>query len=169
MGLDHLWAGWRSAYIESATDEGNADDGACVFCRILESDLSDDDRLVVWAGERCVALLNAYPYTSGHLMVLPRRHVGELGGLTGDGAAELWSAATDAVAALTAAYAPGGINLGANLGKAAGAGIPGHLHVHCLPRWAGDTNFMTTVADVRVMPEPLSTSWRKLSEAWPRR
>jgi ATP adenylyltransferase len=163
--VDHLWAGWRSEYLASSS--ANEGDG-CVFCRILDSDLPDEERHVVWQGDRCVALLNAYPYTSGHLMVLPRRHVGELEAFDGDEAGELWAAVTDSVAALKAAYTPEGINLGANLGRAAGAGIPGHFHVHCLPRWAGDTNFMTSVADTRVMPEPLSTTWRKLSEAWPR-
>jgi ATP adenylyltransferase len=168
VALEHLWAGWRAEYIETATDAERDDDGErCVFCRILASDLSDRDRYVLWTGERCVALLNAFPYTSGHLMVLPRRHVGELEELEGDEADELWSAVTDAVVALKAAYSPGGVNLGANLGKAAGAGIPGHFHVHCLPRWNGDTNFMTSVAETRVMPESLSATWRKLSAAWP--
>jgi ATP adenylyltransferase len=100
-------------------------------------------------------------------MVLPRRHVGELEELEPDEASELWSAVTDAVRAIKGAYTPGGVNIGANLGRAAGAGVPGHFHVHCLPRWNGDTNFMTSVADTRVMPEALSVSWRKLTEAWP--
>lgn len=163
--LDHVWAGWRAEYIATATDTGR-DDGGCVFCEIIGSDLPDEERLVVWQGERCVALLNAFPYTSGHLMVLPRRHVGELEDLDGDEAAELWAAVTDGVRALKAAYSPGGVNLGANLGSAAGAGIPGHFHVHCLPRWPGDTNFMTSVAGARVLPEALPTTWRKVSDAW---
>jgi ATP adenylyltransferase len=170
-GLEHLWAGWRSEYIEAATEaerDARGDGGeGCVFCRILSSPLDDEARHVVWAGSRCVALLNAYPYTSGHLMVLPRRHVGEIEELTADEAAEVWSVVTDAVRAIKAAYAPGGVNIGANLGRAAGAGVPGHFHVHCLPRWNGDTNFMTSVAETRVMPEALPVSWRKLTEAWP--
>lgn len=174
-GLDHLWAGWRSEYIESATAAerdlpgAGADGDACLFCRILASDAADEERHVLWTGERCAALLNAYPYTSGHLMVLPRRHAGELESLDAGEASELWSAVTDAVRALKVAYAPGGINVGVNLGRAAGAGVPGHLHVHCLPRWNADTNFMTSVADARVLPEALSVSWRKLYAAWPRR
>jgi len=112
-------------------------------------------------------VLNAYPYTSGHLMVLPNRHVGDLEALEPGEAAELWDGVRRAVVAIKAAYRPGGINVGANLGRPAGAGIPGHLHFHALPRWDGDTNFMTTVAEVRVLPEPLDETWAKLREAWP--
>jgi ATP adenylyltransferase len=123
---------------------------------------------VVWRDERCAVVLNAYPYTTGHVMVLPVRHVAELEDLDGAESGALWAAAVDAVAALKAAYRPGGVNLGANLGRAAGAGVPGHLHLHALPRWDGDTNFMTSVAEARVLPEALPTTWRKLRDAWPR-
>lgn len=166
MSLDRLWAGWRSAYIES-TVEPAPDAPDCVFCAILASGKPDSETHVLWRGERCAALMNAYPYTSGHLMVLPLRHVGELEDVVGDEGAELWGAVRSAVRALKAAYRPEGINVGANLGRAAGAGVPGHFHVHALPRWNGDTNFMTSVAETRVMPEPLSTSWEKLRAAWP--
>lgn len=165
MGLARLWAGWRSEYI-STTTEAPEDDG-CVFCRILASDEPDEATYVVWGDERVAVLLNAYPYTSGHVLVMPLRHAGRLDELDPDESAALWSATTDAVRAVEAAYAPGGVNLGANLGKAAGAGVPGHLHLHCLPRWAGDTNFVTTVAEARVLPEALSVTWRKLRDAWP--
>jgi diadenosine tetraphosphate (Ap4A) HIT family hydrolase len=167
--LDRLWAGWRTEYVSSAGAEGPADEG-CVFCRILGSGRPDDETKVVWRGDRVVAVLNAYPYTSGHLMVMPTRHVGELEDLDArDGeAAELWAAVTAAVRALKAAYSPEGINVGANLGRAAGAGVPGHFHVHCLPRWNGDTNFMTSVAEARVLPEALDATWEKLAAAWPR-
>lgn len=158
--MEHLWAGWRGEYIGADPEPG------CVFCRILGSGLPDEETFVVWRDERVAALLNAYPYTSGHLMVLPVRHLGELDELTDDESADLWAAGRDAVRAVKKAYSPGGVNLGANLGPAAGAGIPGHLHLHVLPRWAGDTNFMTSVADARVLPEALSTTWRKLREAW---
>ncbi len=172
MTLDHLWAGWRGEYVSGvAAGEhdaaGHGDEGACVFCRILAAGEASAGTGVIWRGGRVVALLNAYPYTSGHLMVLPERHVGDLDDLATEEAAELWQAVTAAIHALRAAYAPDGVNLGANLGRAAGAGMPGHLHVHVLPRWSGDTNFMTSVAGVRVMPEPLDVSWRKLHEAWP--
>ena len=142
-------------------------DGDCVFCAILASGEPDERTHVVWQGETCVAILNAYPYTSGHLMVMPRRHESELEGLEAGEAAELWPAVTAAVRAIKAAYSPDGLNVGANLGQAGGAGIPGHAHVHVLPRWGGDTNFMTSVAGVRVMPESLDDSWQKLRSAWP--
>lgn len=167
-GLERLWAGWRTEYV-SGVGESGPGDGGCVFCRILASGEPDDVTHVVWRGERCVALLNAFPYTSGHLMVMPTRHVGELEDLDPAGeATELWSAVADAVRALKAAYRPEGINVGANLGRAAGAGVPGHFHVHLLPRWNGDTNFMTSVAEVRVLPESLPATDEKVRSAWPR-
>ncbi len=165
QGLDRLWAGWRSEYVESA---GVDDDAAgCVLCRILTSDLPDEETYVVWRGDHSAVVLNAYPYGSGHVMALPLRHVAMLDDLEDAESAELWRTATTAVAAIRRAYSPGGVNLGANLGQASGAGVPGHLHLHALPRWSGDTNFMTTVAEVRVLPEALPVTWRKLREAWP--
>ena len=161
MSLERLWAGWRTEYVSAAGAEGPADEG-CVLCRVVEADSH-----VVWRGSQAVAVLNAYPYTSGHLMVMPRRHVGELEDLASDEAVELWSAVRDSVRAIKAAYQPQGINLGANLGRAAGAGVPGHFHVHVLPRWNGDTNFMTSVAEVRVLPEALDASAEKLRAGWP--
>lgn len=164
--LDHLWAGWRGEYVATA-DDSTQDGPACVFCRILDSGLPDDETFVLWRGQHSFAILNAFPYTSGHLMVMPLRHVGELDELTEEEGDELFRAARVATAAVKAAYRPSGFNLGANLGRAGGAGVPGHLHVHVLPRWAGDTNFMTAVADTRVLPEALGTTWKKLKEAWP--
>ena len=164
--LGRLWAGWRTAYVSSTGEAGPGDDG-CVFCRILDSGLDDAETKVVWRGNGVVAILNAYPYTSGHLMVMPVRHVGELEDLADDEAPVLWAAVTAGVRALKAAYRPEGINVGANLGRAAGAGVPGHFHVHLLPRWNGDTNFMTSVAEVRVLPESLDATWEKLRSAWP--
>jgi ATP adenylyltransferase len=123
----------------------------------------------LWRGQWCAAVLNAYPYTSGHLMVMPVRHVGEIEDLDDDEMTELWAGVRDAVLALKAAYRPDGINVGLNLGRSAGAGVPGHLHVHALPRWDGDTNFMTTVAGARVMPETLADSQAKVGAAWPTR
>jgi len=111
-------------------------------------------------------MLNAYPYASGHVLVMPQRHVQELGDLSAEEASDLWQLALAAAAAIQRAYTPDGMNLGANLGRAAGAGIPNHLHLHIVPRWTGDTNFMTSVASVRVLPEPLPRSWEKLRAAW---
>jgi ATP adenylyltransferase len=114
-----------------------------------------------------VAILNAYPYTSGHLMAMPTRHVADLEDLSAAESGDLWATMAASVRALKRAYKPDGINVGANLGRAAGAGVPGHFHMHVLGRWAGDTNFMTAVADARVLPEPLSDSATKLHAAWP--
>ena len=175
--LDRLWAGWRSTYITStveARDEaamaaatGNGGPEASIFTAILASGLPDEETHIVWRGRLTFALLNAYPYTSGHLLVMPYREVGDLEDLTAEEHAELWAAVRDAVVAVKAAYRPQGINVGANLGAEAGAGVPTHLHIHVLPRWAGDTNFMTSIAQTRVLPEPLDDSWAKLRAAWP--
>ncbi len=169
MTLDQLWAGWRMAYVSSAGSEpaaGALAGSECVFCSIFGASLDDAARMVVWRGERVLAMLNAFPYASGHLMVMPVRHVRELEELEGDEAAELWEGVRRAVAALKRAYRPDGCNLGVNLGRAAGAGIPDHLHVHVVPRWVGDTNFMTATASVRVLPEALPDSYGRLSRAW---
>lgn len=168
MSLEHLWAGWRNQYVVGATEaERRGDDGQCVFCRIVASGPPSEGNGVVWAGPLTLAVLNAYPYASGHLLVLPRRHVAGFDDLSSDEADELWSATRAAVSAITAAYDPDGLNVGANLGRAGGAGIPMHLHLHALPRWSGDTNFMTSVAQTRVLPESLTVSWRRLHDAWP--
>ncbi len=164
--LERLWAGWRIPYIEQAGGTGK---GGCVFCDILASDLSDEEIHVVWRHPDGIAatLLNAYPYATGHLMVMPTRHVADIEQLSAAEADAVWRGASQAVRALKAAYRPDGLNLGANLGRAAGAGIPDHFHLHVLPRWDGDTNFMTSVADARVLPEALSVSAGRVRAAWP--
>ena len=175
MSLERLWAGWRTAYVagapgatlDDAAQSGTDDPGHCVFCRIAASGGPSIDSGVLWVGRATMVVLNAYPYASGHLMAVPLRHVRSLGELTEWEGSELWTAARLGVAALEAAYLPEGINLGANLGEAAGAGIPRHLHLHAVPRWRGDTNFMTAVADTRVLPETLASSWERLTAAWP--
>ena len=139
----------------------------CVFCGILASGLPDDETYLAWRGRQVFAILNAYPYTSGHLLVMPTRHVAEMEDLTAGESDELWGALVAAVRALKQAYRPEGLNVGANLGRAAGAGVPGHFHLHAVPRWNGDTNFMTALAEARVMPETLSASWRRVRDAWP--
>jgi diadenosine tetraphosphate (Ap4A) HIT family hydrolase len=168
--LDRLWAGWRIPYIEAASADPElvapGDEGS-LFERILGSGLTDEEARVVWRGERCSALLNAYPYSNGHVMVLPNRAVANLEDLDDDEHDELWALVRDATVAVKAAYEPDGVNVGINLGRGAGAGVPDHLHVHVLPRWAGDTNFMTAVAETRVLPEPLSDSWTRLRAVWP--
>jgi ATP adenylyltransferase len=169
VSLEHLWAGWRSAYVERASVQpaaGATDGESCVFCAILASGLPDEETHIVWRGEHAFAILNAYPYTNGHLLVMPYRHVSGLDDLDAAEGVELWGTITAALATLKAAYQPDGLNMGANLGRAGGAGVPGHVHVHALPRWNGDTNFMTSVADTRVMPETLAASAAKLRAAW---
>ena len=171
--LDHLWAGWRSAYIERVTagdeapsePQGPPPGEGTLFERILR--LPDDEGYVVHRGEHCSTLLNAYPYTNGHVLVMPNVAAAELDQLDDVTHDALWREVRAAVAAIRAAYRCDGINVGLNLGQAAGAGVPEHLHVHAMPRWSGDTNFMTSVAETRVMPEPLGTSWSKLRATWP--
>ena len=165
-GLARLWAGWRSPYLETFSPGGGED--GCVFCRILASDEPAESTYVVWRDDRCSVVLNAFPYTSGHLMIMPVRHVAELEDVGADEALGLWEAAADAVRSLKAAYSPDGINVGVNLGRSAGAGVPGHFHIHCVPRWNGDTNFMTALAETRVLPESLPTTFAKLRAVWPK-
>jgi ATP adenylyltransferase len=170
MSLERLWAAWRSEYVQ-AHGAGTADAvstlGGSVFSRILAAGLPDEEVGIVHRGEHVFAILNRFPYGSGHLLVMPFREVADLAALTDVEHVELWSTVRDAVAAATAAYSPHGVNIGANLGEAAGAGVPGHLHIHVLPRWHADSNFMTAIAETRVLPEALAVSWAKLTAAWP--
>ena len=176
MPLEQLWAGWRHDYVTAATEEeraagddgaeARADGGGCVFCRLAASGPPSVENGVVFRGDLTFAVLNAYPYASGHLLVLPQRHLADLADLTEEEATELWATTRRAVDAINAAYRPDGLNVGANLGRAAGAGLPRHLHLHVLPRWSGDTNFMTSIGGIRVMPETLATAWEKLHAAW---
>jgi diadenosine tetraphosphate (Ap4A) HIT family hydrolase len=164
MTLDRLWAGWRATYIEGVAGV-DPPAGECLFCALA---LGDPDEMMVLArNEHAFAVMNAYPYTSGHLMVAPLGHEGTLAVLGRAEAAALMALVQDATSALDTAYRPEGMNVGVNIGRAGGAGIPGHVHVHALPRWNGDTNFMTSVAEARVLPESLRTSYDKLRAAWP--
>lgn len=149
-----LWAPWRLEYVQHA-DEGPG----CIFC-------SADDDLLVARGEHALVVLNKFPYTSGHLMVAPVRHVGDLAALEDAEALEIHRLSTAALAALRATYAPDGFNLGWNLGRVAGAGVVDHVHLHVVPRWGGDTSFMPVLADVKVIPEHLDETRRRLAEAW---
>jgi ATP adenylyltransferase len=170
VSLERLWAGWRSAYVTehaAGTADAVQTDGGSVFTRILAAGVSDQDSGIVHRGPHCFAILNRFPYGTGHLLVMPYREVSGLDGLTDEEHVELWSTVREAVSALTAAYQPDGVNIGVNLGSAAGAGVPGHLHVHVLPRWAADSNFMTAVAETRVLPEALPDTWARLTAAWP--
>jgi len=156
-----LWAPWRLEYIQSADDQEG-----CVFCLAQAGD--DEDSLVVHRGQRAFVLLNKFPYASGHLMVAPYRHAGEFGELEDEEALEIHRLASQGMGALAQTYAPQGYNAGWNLGRIAGAGVVDHVHLHVVPRWAGDTNFMPVLADVKVIPEHLVETRKKLADAWPR-
>ena len=159
--MDRLWSPWRLQYVTGAGEPRG-----CVFCEAQAS--PDADALVVHRGRDCYVILNLYPYNSGHLMVVPARHVGTLSATTHDERSELMDLTRLAEQALTEAYKPQGLNVGMNLGRSAGAGIVDHIHVHVVPRWHGDTNFMTIVGDVRVLPEDIGETARRLRETFAR-
>lgn len=165
--LDRLWNGWRAEYVQSVPSV--PDGRGSVFTRILASGLSDEEANIVHRGARCFAILNAFPYATAHTLVLPYREVGDLEALDGDETAELWRTVTDCVVAVKRAYRPEGVNVGVNLGRPAGGSVAEHLHVHVVPRWTGDANFMTAVANTRTLPEALATSAARLRGAWPTR
>jgi ATP adenylyltransferase len=159
--VKQLWAPWRLEYIKSADEEPG-----CLFCDAAAA-ADDEERLVVRRGTRAFVLLNKFPYSSGHFMVAPVRHVGEFGDLEDEEVLELHRLASSGMGALAETYAPQGYNVGWNLGRIAGAGVVDHVHLHVVPRWAGDTNFMPVLADVKVLPEHLEDTRRRLAEAWP--
>jgi len=153
--MERLWAPWRLAYVTTAGESPG-----CIFCEARRDD--GQQPLVIFRGETCFVILNLFPYNNGHLMVVPNRHIGSLAAASVEEQAELMALARLAEMALGEAYGAHGINLGVNLGKAAGAGVLDHLHVHVVPRWRGDTNFMTVVGEVRVLPEQLEASAARL-------
>jgi len=155
-----LWAPWRLEYVQRPDDEN-----ACFLCLAGEGD--DEERLVVRRGRGALVLLNKFPYASGHLLVAPSRHIGSFGELSDEEALEVHRLCSSGVRALAETFAPQGFNLGWNLGRVAGAGVVDHVHMHIDPRWAGDTNFMPVVAGVKVLPEHLVETRRKLAAAWP--
>ena len=157
-----LWAPWRLEYIKQAGEQPG-----CVFCDEATGALAAEESLLVVLGDTALALLNKYPYSSGHLMVAPRRHVGELGELSDEEALDIHRLAVAGIDTLDRVYGPGGFNLGWNLGHTAGAGIADHVHQHVVPRWSGDTNFMPVLADVKVIPEHLLETRELLRAAWP--
>ena len=169
MSLDRLWNGWRSSYVRGESDPTTESSSGSVFTRILESGLDDAETHIVHRGRQVFAILNAFPYASGHLMVLPYREVADLEELGADEAAELWETVTDAVRAVKRSHKPHALNVGINLGASAGGSISQHLHVHVVPRWEGDANFMTSVANTRTLPEPLSETAARIRAAWPTR
>lgn len=158
--MKQLWAPWRLEYIQGADEQEG-----CVFCRA--AGLDDEEGLVVHRGERAFVLVNRYPYAGGHLMVAPYRHEGDFGALEAEEAVEIHRLASTSLGVIEQTMRAQGFNLGWNLGRIAGAGVVDHVHLHVVPRWAGDTNFMPVLADVKVMPEALEATRRKLADAWP--
>ncbi len=175
MPLDHLWATWRSAYVTGITDGVEVDapppvpeaDGLSLFERILVAPGTDDEKQIVRRGARCFIILNRFPYTSGHLMVLPLRAVPDLEDLDPEEFAELWALVRDSVVALKAGLGCHAVNVGSNLGNAAGGSQADHLHVHCVPRWIGDANFMSVAGETRVLPVSLDHAREAIRAAWP--
>lgn len=156
--MDYLWTPWRYQYMAEVSSGKQPE---CIFCAAVASD-RDEESLIVRRGKSMFVILNRYPYTSGHVMVVPYAHVAELNQCQPDGLLEMMELAQRVETALRANYKPEGMNLGMNLGKAAGAGVTGHLHLHMLPRWVGDSNFMTVTGETRVHPEELKTTYEKL-------
>jgi ATP adenylyltransferase len=156
--MDFLFNPWRYVYV-TATEKP----GECLFCGISQN-RNDEQNLVVHRGQYCYVILNAFPYTSGHIMVVPYDHVDELQKLSPPAAGEMMSLTQRLEGVLRGLYRPDGLNLGMNIGKAAGAGIAGHIHMHLLPRWMGDVNFMTSVGETRVLPEDLQTTYKRIRE-----
>ena len=161
--MDHLWTPWRYRYVTAP--KGSAEKReACVFCRILDSGRSDEESLIVHRGERNFIILNRYPYTSGHMMVIPYDHVATLGEAPAETAEEMMRLTCRLEQLLQVLYRPDGINIGMNIGRAAGAGVDGHIHMHALPRWVADANFATVIGETRVLPESLSVTWERARE-----
>jgi len=157
--MEILWAGWRSTYLMSA-DNGPGD---CLFCGLPE--VADQESLILERGEHAYSVINRYPYSMGHVMAAPYRHVAGTGDLDPAERLEIWELLVRLERAAADVMAPDAFNLGANLGRVAGAGVPGHLHLHLVPRWTGDANFMTTIGHTRVMPEKLEDTWAAFRRA----
>jgi ATP adenylyltransferase len=163
--LERIWNGWRADYVvhgQGAQKESKKS----VFSQILESDMTDEQSYIVHRGKKVFALMNAFPYTSGHLLVVPHREVAELENLTSEETTELWATVTTGVKVLKSVYNPEAMNVGINLGAAAGGSIAQHLHVHIVGRWGGDTNFMVTTANTKILPEALDVSADRIRKAW---
>jgi ATP adenylyltransferase len=158
--MTYLWTPWRATYMQAKKEKSR-----CIFCEAAEGS-ADEETLVVYRGELSFVILNRYPYTSGHLMIAPYIHVSRLTDVSEATSDEIMRLTRTAEAVIEGAYRPDGLNLGMNLGEAAGAGIEQHIHMHVLPRWAGDANFMTSVASTRIIPESLDDTYAKIKEGF---
>jgi ATP adenylyltransferase len=157
--MDYLWTPWRYTYVS-----GTENTTACVFCEAAKGK-DDAKAFVVYRGQSCFVILNAFPYTNGHVMIVPYAHLDELRKLPTDAANEMMALSQRMETVLRELYHPDGINLGMNIGKAAGAGIAGHIHMHVLPRWVADANFVSVIGETRVLPETLDVTWEKIRQA----
>jgi ATP adenylyltransferase len=160
--MDYLWTPWRYAYISAASKNEGKPDG-CIFCELPK--IADEEAKIVYRGQHCYIILNSFPYTSGHVMVVPFAHLDELQKLPEAAAHEMMALTQKMERVLRQIYSPDGINLGMNIGRAAGAGVVGHVHMHVLPRWVGDTNFMTVAGETRVLPEALEETYGRIRGA----
>ena len=156
--MDYLWTPWRYTYVTGA-DQATS----CIFCNAPKE--SDQKALIVHRGTCCYVILNTYPYTNGHVMIVPYAHLDELQKLPADAASEMMALTQRMESVFRSLYRPDGINLGMNLGKAAGAGVAGHLHMHILPRWVADANFVSVIGETRILPEALEVTWERIREA----
>jgi ATP adenylyltransferase len=158
VARERIWAPWRLTYVKDASKDVEQ---SCIFCA-KPDESSDRENLIVHRGERCFVILNLYPYTNGHLMIAPFEHVGAIQGLPDETVAEMMALAQRAIEVLEEKYEPHGFNVGFNQGRVAGAGVEHHIHMHVVPRWGGDTNFMPVLADTRVMPQTLEQTYDAL-------
>jgi ATP adenylyltransferase len=156
--MDYLWTPWRYAYVTGADQVSE-----CIFCNAPKE--TDERAHIVYRGTHCYVILNTFPYTNGHVMIVPYNHVDELHKLSADAAQEMMKLAQRLEIVFRSLYRPDGINLGMNLGKAAGAGVAGHIHMHILPRWVADANFVSVIGETRVLPEALEVTWQRIREA----
>jgi ATP adenylyltransferase len=161
--MDVLRAAWRAEYINSTLDEKHQD--SCIFCSYIE-EKNDIDNLLLYRGRLAFVIMNRYPYSSGHLMVIPYRHTSDFSSLSAEESIEIIQLSQRATDVLKSELRPDGFNLGMNLGKVAGAGIDAHIHLHIVPRWNGDTNFMSVTAETKVLPEALTSTYERLAHAW---
>lgn len=166
MMLERLWNGWRAQYVQREVKSNATPES--IFTEILRSDIPDDESHIIFRGETCFVILNAFPYSPGHLLVLPYREVADLELLTSQEHAEIWATVTNGVRVLKDEYKPQGVNVGINLGHAAGGSIAQHLHVHVVPRWGGDSNFMVAIANTKILPEALDVTSQRMKQAWKR-
>ncbi len=157
--MNHLWSPWRMEYIQNHEEEG------CVFCK-AQAQADSPENLIVFRGQRAFVILNRFPYTSGHLMVVPTAHQPSFEDLDIETRAEVMELTTRCIRVLRKVYRPEAFNVGANIGVLAGAGVANHVHMHIVPRWGGDTNFMSTLGQTRVLPEELEETYRRVREGW---